>query len=64
MTTIRMVHTLNIDTISVGVEEIAQLDVLKSLKCGEIQGYYFNNKPLSFNQLIRMIKENPKLVMY
>jgi len=52
-----MAHALNIDTIAEGVEEIAQLEVLKSLECDEIQGYYYS-KPLSFNRLVRFIKES------
>lgn len=55
--TIQMAHALNIDTIAEGVEEIAQLEVLKSLECDEIQGYYYS-KPLSFNHLVSFIKEN------
>ena len=44
--TIALAHELNIDIIAEGVETYAQLALLKSWGCGEIQGYLFA-KPLT-----------------
>jgi len=45
-TIINLANKLNLKTISEGIETIEQLELLKSLKCDEGQGYYFS-KPVS-----------------
>ena len=47
---ISMCHDLNLNVIAEGVETKEQLDILKSLGCHEVQGYYFG-KPMSFWEL-------------
>lgn len=53
---ITMAHSLNLEVLAEGVETEAQMDFLKNLKCGEIQGYYFN-KPLSSSDLEKVLKD-------
>lgn len=54
---ITMAHSLNLEVLAEGVETEAQMDFLKNLKCGEIQGFYFN-KPLSNVDLEKLLS-NP-----
>ncbi len=42
---VAMAHSLKLQVIAEGVETSRQLDFLRSLRCNEMQGYYFN-KPL------------------
>lgn len=49
---ISMCTALNLNTIAEGVEFEDQLNILKSLGCNEIQGYYFG-KPMTFNDIIK-----------
>ena len=44
-----MAQGLNLMTIAEGVEKKEQLDILRELECGQIQGYYFG-KPLPADQ--------------
>ena len=39
---IAMGHSLNLEIVAEGVENDAQLEVLKGLKCDEIQGFYYS----------------------
>ncbi len=39
---IRMAKSLNLTVVAEGVEDKAQFDFLRALKCDEIQGYYFS----------------------
>ena len=58
-TIIDLGRNLELKLIAEGVEEIEQLDILKSLGCDEIQGYFFS-KPLpeeSFIEFIKMHRE-------
>lgn len=52
---IETAHVLGISVIAEGVETKGQVDVLKSIDCDIIQGYYFS-KPLSPEDLIEYIK--------
>jgi diguanylate cyclase (GGDEF)-like protein len=47
---ITMAHSLNLDVIAEGVETKEQIEFLKKLKCGDVQGFYFN-KPLRPEEL-------------
>ena len=42
---IAMAHSLELTVVAEGVEEVGQLEYLKSLHCDLIQGYYYS-KPL------------------
>ncbi len=46
---VMMAQGLNLMTIAEGVEKKEQLDILRELECGQIQGYYFG-KPLPADQ--------------
>jgi EAL domain-containing protein (putative c-di-GMP-specific phosphodiesterase class I) len=49
-TIINLANKLNLKTISEGIETKEQLDLLKSLKCDEGQGYYFS-RPVSSDKI-------------
>lgn len=51
-----MAHTLHMDVIVEGVEELEQLDCLKNYHCDHVQGYYFS-RPIAESQLEAMINE-------
>lgn len=53
--TIRLAHSLNLFVTAVGVENYAQLDVLRDLGCDAAQGYAIT-PPLSASDLITWIK--------
>jgi EAL domain-containing protein (putative c-di-GMP-specific phosphodiesterase class I) len=55
-TIITLAKQLNIKTVAEGVEHKEQMDVLKSLGCDAIQGYYFA-KPMPFEEFLKFIKE-------
>jgi len=59
LATIQMTKALNITTIAEGVEEQTQLDLLKTMGCDEIQGYFFS-RPLSPNDLKEFIQNYKK----
>lgn len=52
--TIQMTKSLGITTIAEGVEEQEQLDILDTMGCDEIQGYFFS-RPLPPNELQKFI---------
>jgi len=55
-----MAHTLNMNVIVEGVEELAQFDRLKTFKCDQVQGYYFS-WPIDALQIEAYFKaRNPK----
>lgn len=56
-----MAHTLGIHVIAEGVEENAQLMLLKNLECDEIQGYYFC-KPGTATIITSILAEKKKIV--
>lgn len=47
---IMMAHTLQMDVIVEGVEELEQFDCLKTYHCDHVQGYYFS-RPIDHTQL-------------
>jgi diguanylate cyclase (GGDEF)-like protein len=57
---IQMSHDLGMSVVAEGVETQSQLDVLKRLKCDEIQGYYYS-PPVSADQF-RVLLENQPLI--
>lgn len=46
---VSLAHSLGKEVIAEGVEDIACLNILKEMKCGKIQGYYYG-KPMSFDE--------------
>jgi EAL domain-containing protein (putative c-di-GMP-specific phosphodiesterase class I) len=56
--TIAMVHALDLIVIAEGVENRAQLQVLKEHQCDIAQGYFFA-KPLTEEQLLSFLKHLP-----
>jgi len=57
---ITMAHGLNLGVIAEGVEDEAQLAILRQQKCNEIQGYYFS-RPLSVQEMTKYLgnQSNP-----
>lgn len=61
LTTIQLSHGLGINSIAEGVENKAQLDLLKKWGCNIVQGFYFA-KPMPLNELVSwMIKHDASL---
>ena len=52
---IRLAHGINLDIIAEGVEDKHQADLLKSLGCLEMQGYYFA-RPMDAEKLTELLK--------
>lgn len=57
---IAMAKSLNLDVLAEGVETQKQLDFLKSMKCTEVQGYYFS-QPLTAEELETLLKKASEL---
>jgi diguanylate cyclase (GGDEF)-like protein len=53
---IMMAHTLHMDVIVEGVEELEQLDCLKTYQCDHVQGYYFS-RPIDESHLEELLRE-------
>ncbi len=53
---IGVAHSLNLTVVAEGAELIAQVQTLQSLKCDEVQGYYFS-KPLPAAEFEQMLSE-------
>ncbi len=49
-----LANKLNIQTVAEGVETEAQLNILKLLGCGSIQGFLFS-KPLPEKELVKLL---------
>lgn len=64
---VSMAHSLNLKVIAEGVENIEQLDFLKSIeytsnkmmKCDEVQGYLFS-KPVPTNEFTQLLSSQKK----
>lgn len=50
---INMSHSMGYKVVAEGVETDSQLEVLRSMGCDYIQGYYFS-KPIAFDELIQL----------
>lgn len=55
---ISLAKSLSLSVVAEGVEKEEQLEILKNLKCDEIQGYYFS-PPLKREDCIDLIRRNP-----
>ena len=55
-------QSLNLSVIAEGVETAAQLALLKQFGCDEVQGYFFS-KPVSADDLERLLHANPERVI-
>lgn len=56
---IRMAHALNLQVVAEGVENAAQLDILKLEHCQIIQGFYLY-EPAGSNEIAQMLSSAPK----
>lgn len=54
---IHMAKELNITVVAEGVETKEQLEILKAIKCDQVQGYYFS-KPITIKEFEELIKKN------
>ena len=54
-TIVAMAHALNLSTVAEGVETVEQLELMKTLGCNQIQGYYFSRplEPEAFLEFYR-----------
>lgn len=57
---IELAHSLGLTTVAEGVETKGQLEILHSLKCCEIQGFFFS-KPLPADEFIKFLASNEGL---
>jgi len=55
---IDLAHTLNMITVAEGVEEEQQVELLESLRCDVIQGYFFS-KPVGENEMGKLLLTQP-----
>jgi EAL domain-containing protein (putative c-di-GMP-specific phosphodiesterase class I) len=46
------------DVIAEGVETIEQLDFLRKINCGYVQGFYFSH-PVDFEKALDLVRLNP-----
>jgi EAL domain-containing protein (putative c-di-GMP-specific phosphodiesterase class I)/GGDEF domain-containing protein len=51
---IKLAHSLGKQVVAEGVEDIGSVNLLKSLQCEKIQGYYYS-KPLSFDAFVQWL---------
>jgi EAL domain-containing protein (putative c-di-GMP-specific phosphodiesterase class I) len=51
---IAMAHSLQLEVVAEGVETKEQFDFLRSLRCDQIQGYYFS-KPIPANEIVKLL---------
>ncbi len=54
---VAMAHRLKLKVLAEGVENAEQLVFLRTLKCDEMQGFYFS-KPVPVNKLTKLLKSN------
>lgn len=54
-TMIKLCHSLDLSVVCEGVEQRAQVDILKELSCDSIQGYYFS-RPLPKDEFDKLMK--------
>lgn len=56
-TLIKLAHTLELDVIAEGVEMQDQLDLLKTLNCDKIQGYFIS-KPIEREEFKKLLEQH------
>jgi len=56
-TLIKLAHTLELDVIAEGVEMQDQLELLKSLNCDKIQGYFIS-KPIDREEFENLLEKH------
>ena len=54
---VAMAQTLNLHTVAEGVENIEQLELLKSIGCDQIQGFYYS-RPLAVDDFLEFYLQN------
>jgi len=59
---IAMSHSLGLKVLAEGVEDAAQLKVLKELKCEKYQGYYFS-KPVPADKFEELLKQQQSAIV-
>jgi diguanylate cyclase (GGDEF)-like protein/PAS domain S-box-containing protein len=59
-TIIMLGHNLKMRVIAEGVETAGQLEILREMKCDEIQGYYFS-KPIPAEELETLLRDERRL---
>lgn len=57
---ISLAHSLKLTVVAEGVETKEQVNLLRQLKCDEIQGYYFS-KPLPSDEFVRLLESGMTL---
>jgi len=56
---IAMAHAMNLKVVAEGAEHSQQIDILRRLKCDQLQGFIFS-KPLPFEEATRLLLNNAK----
>ncbi|MBI2994913.1 MAG: EAL domain-containing protein [Gammaproteobacteria bacterium] len=59
-TIISLAHALNLKVVAEGVDAEEQLDVLRELRCDEIQGFLFS-RPLPANEILPLLEKSAPL---
>jgi diguanylate cyclase (GGDEF)-like protein/PAS domain S-box-containing protein len=59
-TIIAMAHNLNLGAVAEGIETQAQLECLRSLNCGEMQGFLFS-EPLTAEKFAELLKKAKRM---
>ena len=54
---ISLAHGLELDIVAEGIDKEEQLDILKSLNCSIVQGYYYSH-PLNPKDMAQMLRKN------
>ena len=55
--TVRVAHSLGMDTVAEGIETVTQAGVVRQIGCDKVQGYLFS-KPLVFDDLVCWLQES------
>ena len=58
--TVRVAHSLGMDTVAEGIETVTQAGVVRQIGCDKVQGYLFS-KPLVFDDLVCWLQESSAL---
>lgn len=56
-------HTLGINVVIEGIENVDQLSIIEKIGCDKYQGYLYS-KPLAFNRLLNLLEKNSNTVLY